>query len=94
MLQEGRGAIVDLSHQKIYESGVGYWLVHHKHRMSEVELNQYLSDVSDRYDNINIEKLLSAFAVTHIYSINAIATDIKVRGVTELRNGSLYHVGI
>jgi len=94
MLQEGRGAIVDLSHQKIHESGVGYWLAHHKRRMGEVELNQYLSDVSDRYNNINIEKLLSAFDVTHIYSINAIATDIKVRGVTELRNGTLYHVGI
>lgn len=93
-LQEGRGAIVDLSHHKIHESGVGYWLVHHKRRMDEVALNQFLSTVSNRFDNINIENLLNDFAVTYIYSSSAIATSIRVKSVTELNNGFLYHVGI
>jgi hypothetical protein len=93
-LQQGRGAIVDLSKQNIHESGVGYWLVHHKRKMETKALSQFLLNVSNRYDNIYIEKLLSDFSVTHIYSINAIAANIKVKSVTELSNGFLYYVGI
>jgi hypothetical protein len=93
-LQERRGAIVDISVQKIYESGVGYWMAHHKLRMGEAELNNYLLSLSDRYDNINIKVLLSDFGVTHIYSTSSISMEIPVKSVTELGVGFLYHIGI
>ena len=93
-LQEGRGAIIDLSQQKIHESGIGYWLAHHKRRMDEKELNNYLLFLSDRYDNINLGILLSDFGVTHIYSSKPISMGIPVKSVTELGKGFLYHVGI
>jgi len=93
-LQERRGAIIDLSHQKIHESGVGYWLVHHKRRMGKLELNKYLSSLSDRYDNINTENLLKYFNVTYIYSSIPISMSIPVKSVRELNKGFLYYVGI
>jgi len=94
-LQERRGAIVDLSNQKIHGSGVGYWLVYHKHRMGETELENFESTLSDRYDNINIENLLSEYGVTHIYSKSTISTQIPLKAVTELdKKGFLYHVDI
>ena len=93
-LQEGRGAIVDLSPQKIHEAGVGYWLVHHKRRMGEAELDEYLSTLAHRYDDINFEALLEDFGVTHIYSSSTISTEIPIKSVTELGKGFLYHVGI
>jgi len=93
-LQERRGAIVDISQQKIHEAGVGYWLVHHKRRMDDAGLNNYLSSLSDRYDNIDIENLLNEFGVTHIYSGGSISTEILVKSVTELSKGFLYHIGI
>jgi hypothetical protein len=92
-LQERRGAIVDLSYNKIHESGVGYWLAHHKRRMGEAELNNYLSSLSYRYDNINIKDLLGDFGVTYIYSNGPISMDIPVKAVIELNKGFLYHVG-
>jgi len=91
-LQERRGAIVDLSHQKIQDSGVGYWLVYHKRKMTETELNNYLFSLSDRYKNINIELMLSDFGVTHIYSSRPISMEIAVNSVIELDKGFLYHV--
>ena len=94
LLQERRGAKVDLSSQKIHESGVGYWLAHHNRRMYEAELYNYLSSLSDRYDNINIKILLSDFGVTHIYSGGTISKEIPVKSITELGKGFIYHVGI
>ena len=91
-LQERRGAIVDLSSQNIHEAGVGYWLAYHKHKMDDLELNNYVSSLSDRYDNINIEILLSAFHVTHIFSNGPISTEIPVKSVSNFGKGLIYHI--
>ena len=93
-LQKGKGMGVDLSNENIYKSGIGFWFVHHKRRLDDSTLNKYLQTISNRYNNMNIDKLISEFSVTHIYSVSPISKDINIKYVQELNSGVLYHVGI
>ena len=91
-LQNGRGQLIDLTIEKIHKSGVGYWLTNHKRKMNEKELNNYLFLLSDRYENLNINELLTRYGVKYIYSVNPISEQIPINKILQIGNGYLYQI--